>query len=194
MKEFDLELIRFLHKKHPETHKEAVKLLSSRFPGSFDDHMKWILRLENEGKISFEKPIVKRYLSLTEYLFCDDVHWFWSVIFLTSLSMFIVFLVSENIFVVSFKYVVGSALVLFFPGYSLIRALSINKEFGIVEITALSLVLSLPIVAFVGLIMNYTVWGLSVPSIVFCLFALILFFAFIAVFRDFRLQKKDVDF
>ena len=67
--DFDQSLIKVIGDEHPETLEEAVRLVSLRFPEGKEAIMERVLRLENEGKISFEKPLSTVASSLTEYFF-----------------------------------------------------------------------------------------------------------------------------
>ena len=59
------------------------------------------------------------------------------------------------------RVVIGLALILFFPGYTLISALFPKKaSLGGIERLALSSGLSIIIVPIIGLILNYTPWGI----------------------------------
>ena len=69
MDDFDQALIKTIGDEHPETLEEAVRLARLRFPEGEEAVMERVLRLESQGKISFEKPVAKGPSSLTEYLF-----------------------------------------------------------------------------------------------------------------------------
>lgn len=57
MDDFDRALVKAVGNEHPETLEEAVKIARSRFPESEEAVMERVLRLESQGKISFEKPL-----------------------------------------------------------------------------------------------------------------------------------------
>ena len=60
------------------------------------------------------------------------------------------------------RIVLGLPLVLFFPGYTLLLALFPRKDrLGGVERLVLSIGLSIVITAFLGLIINFTAWGIT---------------------------------
>src|SRR3989441_782747 len=64
------------------------------------------------------------------------------------------------------RFVLGLPFVLFFPGYVLIAALSRRRsDLDGVERGALSLGLSLAVVPLIGLILNYTPWGIRLTPI-----------------------------
>ncbi|MCW3133209.1 MAG: DUF1616 domain-containing protein [Methanophagales archaeon] len=66
--------------------------------------------------------------------------------------------------------VVGFPLVLFLPGYSLVSALFPGKdELDLLERIALSIGLSICIVVFIGLGLNYTPWGIRLGPVLLVL-------------------------
>ena len=87
---------------------------------------------------------------------------------------------------------VGIPFVLFFPGYALMAALYIRKVGmgGIVRV-ALSLGMSLAVVVLIGLILNYTPWGITLDSVLYSLASFILAMSIIAWVRRKRLTEWD---
>jgi len=64
------------------------------------------------------------------------------------------------------RIILGFPLVLFLPGYSLICALFPKKdELNAIEKIALSIGLSIAIVVIIGLVLNYTPWGIRLGPI-----------------------------
>ena len=104
-----------------------------------------------------------------------------------------VFFVPEDSFpLVYVRYLFGLVFVLFLPGYCLIKALFSSKELDNIERLALSVGLSLALVPLVGLLLNYTPWGIMVTPVTFCLLGLTLVFASAAVVRDYGAHKKII--
>ena len=96
--------------------------------------MERVLRLESEGKISFEKQSASVPSSLTEYFLSDLARWFWVVFSLAVLASIMVFFVPEDSFpLVYVRYLFGAVFVLFLPGYSLIKAWFSSKELDNIE-------------------------------------------------------------
>jgi len=86
------------------------------------------------------------------------------------------------------RIVVGSIFVLFLPGYSLVEALyPRGDELSPLERLALSIGLSLALVPLVGLILNYTPWGIRLDPIMVSLSLLTLGLLFIASVRKYGL-------
>ncbi|MBC7090491.1 MAG: DUF1616 domain-containing protein [Nitrososphaeria archaeon] len=91
------------------------------------------------------------------------------------------------------RYVLGSLFVLFIPGYSLIEALYPREgDLTPLERLALSIGLSLALVPLVGLILNYTPWGIRLDPIVVSLSALTVSLTLTASYRKFTLLKLKV--
>jgi len=88
------------------------------------------------------------------------------------------------------RYVVGSIMVLFLPGYSLVEALYPGEgELSPLERLALSIGLSLALVPLTGLILNYTPWGIRLNSTVTALATLITLLLLASAYRKFKLMK-----
>jgi uncharacterized membrane protein len=90
------------------------------------------------------------------------------------------------------RIILGLPFILFFPGYALMIALYPRKTSldGIV-LLALSLGLSLALVALNGLVLNYTPFGIRLESILYSLFGLILILSFIGWLRMKRLPPDE---
>jgi len=88
------------------------------------------------------------------------------------------------------RYVVGSIMVLFLPGYSLVEALYPGEgDLSPLERLALSIGLSLALVPLTGLILNYTPWGIRLNSTVTALTTLTTLLLLASAYRKFTLIK-----
>jgi len=86
----------------------------------------------------------------------------------------------------------GALFVLFFPGYMLIAAVFPRKDtLDGIERLALSFGLSIAIVPLIGLILNYTPWGIRLEPILFSLLFFILGMAAVALWRRQRLAYEE---
>ncbi len=91
---------------------------------------------------------------------------------------------------VYFRYVVGSIFVLFLPGYALIEALYPKEdELEALERFALSIGLSLALVPLVGLVLNYTPWGIRLEPITISLSLLTLLLYLYATYRKYSYYR-----
>ncbi|MFC1915831.1 DUF1616 domain-containing protein [Chloroflexota bacterium] len=90
------------------------------------------------------------------------------------------------------RVIVGLPFILFFPGYTLIAALFPRKS-GLDSIgrVALSFGLSIAIVPLIGLILNYSPWGLRLYPIFISITTFILIMSTIAWYRRHKLAKEE---
>jgi len=119
--------------------------------------------------------------------------WFWGITALVALTLVVVFTVNSS-FLLYLRYVLGGVFVLFLPGFLLVSALyPRNGELDSLERVALSIGLSLALVPLIGLVLNYTPWGIRLEPIMvsMTLFAEVMAVA-VAVrrFRYFQLSLK----
>jgi len=91
------------------------------------------------------------------------------------------------------RIVFGSLFTLFLPGYSLIEALyPREEELAPLERLALSIGLSLAVVPLVGLVLNYTPWGIKLDPVMAALSTLTLALLLAAAYRKFGVLKLRV--
>ena len=90
------------------------------------------------------------------------------------------------------RIVLGLAFILFFPGYALIAALFPKKgSLGGIERIALSFGLSVAVVPLIGLILNYTPWGIGLYPVFISILIFILAMSSVAYFRRRRLLLEE---
>lgn len=87
--------------------------------------------------------------------------------------------------------VLGIPFILFFPGYVLMTGLFPKKGMGGVERVALSLGLSIAVVPLIGLILNYTLWGIRLESILYSTASFIFIMSIVAWVRRRRLWEGE---
>ncbi len=105
--------------------------------------------------------------SFFSFLFSSRSTWFWLLIFLTALTNLSIYVFPQHPPVQYARYVLGSLFVLYLPGASLIELLYPGKrDLSQLERLALSIGLSLALVPLVGLILNYTPWGIRLNPVV----------------------------
>lgn len=90
------------------------------------------------------------------------------------------------------RIILGLSLILFFPGYTLIAALFPRKQsLDSIERIALSFGLSIAVVPLIGLILNYTPWGIRLYPILVSLTGFILGMSSIAWYKRSRLLEQE---
>lgn len=142
-----------------------------------------------EGRLEIEDPNPPR--SFYEYMIRPDYSsWFWcSVLILiaTGLSIYLSQYLELAIYA---RYILGSIAVLFLPGYLLIEALyPSRRDLSPLERLALSIGLSLAVIPLIGLILNYTPWGIRLDPIFISISIYDLAVSIIAQARKYSLLK-----
>jgi len=155
-----------------------------------------ILQLQEQGKLQLtSRP--QQTLATSAYLKTSAALWFWATLALTFATLVAVFTIPETAYpLVYIRYVLGTLFVLWLPGYAFIKALfpqqhpikTSEKDLDIIERTALSVGMSLALVPMVGLLLNYTPWGIRLTPIVLSLVALTAIFALAAVLREHQIS------
>ncbi len=90
------------------------------------------------------------------------------------------------------RIILGLPFLLFFPGYTLVAALFTKKEaIGSIERVALSFGMSIAVVPLIGLILNYTAWGIRTEPVVYSVALFIFITSIIAWLRRRRLPASE---
>lgn len=192
-------IIQLVEENKPETVKKLAELAKTRLPLPEPKIVECILQLQSEGKITFKKTLKPTPEKLGTYIRTEEAYWYWITILLAAITAITVFTIPEDAYpLVYVRYVLGAIFVLWLPGYSFIRALfptenqteTSKHSLDTVERTALSIGLSLALVPLIGLLLNYTPWGIRLTPIVLSLLALTTTFATVAVAREHQNQTK----
>ena len=150
-----------------------------------DESVKALIKLQGEKKVSVEEP--RPYATLASYAFSPYSLWFWGALASVAASMALI-TVSSGV-VLYARYVFGSALVLFIPGYALIEALYPKRELDELTRFALSIGLSLALVPLTGLVLNYTPWGIRLLPVIVSIAGLTATFLCAALYRKHQYYK-----
>ena len=113
---------------------------------------------------------------------------------LIALNVISLFLILIIVFLPSnvLRIIFGLPFILFIPGYTLVSALFPRKaDLGGIERVALSFGLSIAVAPLLGIILNYTPWGISLYPIVASIAIFILVFSLIAWYRRNRLPAAE---
>ena len=187
-----------IEEKKPQTIKQLVILIKEKLQTSEQEIVGSILKLQSEGKISFTKKPSQTPPKLAAYVKTEQTLWYWATIAMAVVTVATVFTIQEDFYPwVYIRYVLGAIFVLCLPGYSFTKALfptqvpiKLSTEtLDTIERIALSLCMSFALVPIVGLLLNYTPWGIRLTPIVLSLLALTIVFSTTAVIRDYKNQK-----
>jgi len=128
--------------------------------------------------------------TFTKYLHSRYNAGFITATILLILAIISVYTSQISIFITIIRYMLGSLLVLFLPGYALIETLYPKEEdLSPLERLALSIGLSLALVPLVGLILNYTPWGIRLDPILIALTILTLTLLATSTYRKYDYLK-----
>ncbi|MEM4717798.1 MAG: DUF1616 domain-containing protein [Desulfurococcaceae archaeon] len=146
-------------------------------------------KMVNEGKLKIEDP--DKPITFASYLFrLDYTMWFWTSILLIIMTLISIYLTEWASSVIFIRYVLGTIYVLFIPGYALVEALYPREEtLNPLERVALSIGLSLAIVPIIGLVLNYTPWGIRLVPIIISITVYNFIVLIIATYRKYLLSK-----
>jgi hypothetical protein len=206
--ELDNQIIQTTEQKQPESIRQLVDLLRENSQWSEQEILNRVSYLQENGKIHLVPQPAPPPKSLTKYLRSNIAYWYWTTITLTLATTLIVFIVPEDDFpLVYARYALGTIYILWLPGYAFTKALfpqtlpfapglahslgTTQKNIDTIERVALSLGMSIALVPIVGLLLNYTPWGIRLTPIVLSLTALTVTFATAAVLREHQIGIKQ---
>jgi hypothetical protein len=152
------------------------------------DAARRIYRLKEHGLLDFIDPDPPK--TLKRYFFSTYCIWFWLVFSSVFLVLILIYVLPSSPPFVYFRYVFGSVFVLYLPGASLMELLYPKPgEMSQLERLALSIGLSLALVPLVGLVLNYTPWGIRLGPVFSSLSLLTIGLASGASYRKFTIFK-----
>jgi hypothetical protein len=186
--------------KRPETATELISLTRQKYPLSTGQITSLLLQLKTEDKIGFTEKPVPTPTTTCAYMLSKDASWFWITIALSIVTVIAVFTIPENAGKLTYlRSALGAVFVLFLPGYAFMKALFPSKNqistrsenVEKMERLALSLGMSLVLTPLVGLILNYTPWGIRLTPVTLSLLAFTVVFAAAAVLREFQTTHNN---
>lgn len=150
-----------------------------------DESVQALLDLRRDRKVSVQEA--RPYESLASYAWSPLSLWFWAVVGAIAVSLVLISVTSGV--ALYFRYVFGSLLVLFLPGYALIEALYPKRELDELTRFALSIGLSLALVPLTGLVLNYTPFGIRLVPVAISLAVVTLALLIVALTRKHAYYK-----
>ncbi len=194
-------IMQIIKENKPDDVNQLVALLRDRVPLKEKQALDAVLVLENQGKIRFETQSLYLPLSFKNYLKTSQALWYWVILAISALTLLMVFGVPEGSLPLSyFRNALGIIFVLWLPGYSFIKVLfpvqvpikTSTESLDAIERIILSLGMSLALVPLVGLLLNYTPWGIRLTPLVLSFLTLSLVFATVAIVREHRTKMKAI--
>ena len=187
-KEIEKKVLNVIRHTKTLTLKETVEEVAKKLHIRKHEAAKYIYNLWKRGEVELEDPNPPK--TLTEYLFSIYGAWFWAIIVLITLTATTIYLLPQTPPYIYVRYVLGSLFILYLPGHTLIETLYPKKEdLEPLERLALSIGLSLALVPLVGLILNYTPWGIRLTPIFTALATLTTLLTITATIRKYTYHK-----
>ena len=199
--ELDRQIILAVETAKPENVRQLVNQVQAMSQRPEQEIVDRILKLQREERIRLKPAETPTPEKLKGYLSSSQARWYWITLALTAATAIVVFTVPEDAFPLAYlRNVLGIIFVLWLPGYAFMKALfprhlrfthgqagsseTSQKNLDTIEGIALSIGMSLALVPIVGLLLNYTPWGVNLTPIVLSLVALTTIFATAAVIRE----------
>jgi len=144
----------------------------------------------------FIKSNIKRKSNLIDFI--NAHRWYTITLLLITFATTAIILIPENALPISYlRSSLAILLMMFLPGYTLLKAVfpselsseSTQTVVSILEFIILSIGLSTVLTALVGLVLNYTSWGVRLTPITFNLTALTIILATLGLIREYRIRK-----
>jgi uncharacterized membrane protein len=159
--------------------------------------MKSVLKLQTEGVIKFENQAF-RPSSLATYLRNGQAIWYWLTIVAEAITVVLAFTIPENFFPwIYMRNIFGLVSVLFITGYAFIRAFlpvsmpvkTSSENLDMLERIVLSIVTSIAITSLIGLLLNFSPWGIRLTPMLLSIVLFTLIFATVAVIREYNVKR-----
>jgi hypothetical protein len=192
-------ILQLVNERKPQTVTQLITFAKEELPNPEKEILETVLNLQNQGRIKFESQPLSPSTKLATFIKTSHALWYWVTIAAAITTAVLVFTVPENLYPLSiFRIALGTVFILWLPGYSFAKALFPQqmpirdgaRNLDSIERIALSLGMSLALVPIVGLVLNFTPWGIRLAPIVLSLLALTLVFATVAVTREFKLRTN----
>ncbi len=118
--------------------------------------------------------------------------WFWVITILSVTTLITIPLSNYLEFIRYLRYVLGTIFVLFIPGYVTVETLYPREgDLKPLERLALSIGLSLALVPLIGLVLNYTPWGIRLEPVLTSLATYNLIIALVALYRKYSILSDS---
>jgi hypothetical protein len=195
-------ILDIVKKPRPETTQQLIKLAQEKTALSSEEITQLLIQLENEDRLRFTKKETLLPPTPQTYVLSKKAAWYWVTIAMAILTTLTVFIIPDSSYpIVYLRSTLGIVFVLFLPGYAFIKMLFPSKvpiktsseNMDTVERLALSLGMSLSLIPIVGLILNYTPWGIRLTSITLSLLSLTIVFATVAALREYQTKAVKVN-
>lgn len=187
-------ILAVINNSHPENVNQLIEIVRQQTKASAKEITNELIDLETENKLTFRSSTKTFNVKTKKFYSLKNTSWYW--ITLTLIGTSIVFFSLSNLnvntpYLSYLRLLFGFTFVLFLPGYTLVKMLfgskmlysTLNKT-DYVELAGLSIGLSTILVPIIGLVLNYTPWGITLETLVITLAALTGIFATSALLKE----------
>ena len=152
--------------RHPETVEQLAITVMADATVDEADFVATVKEMANDGTLVLQPPTYD-VESVLDYLFTPTLAgWLWGSFAIIALALLAITLVPDLFPLNVMRWVLGSIFVLYLPGFSLLQLLfPKGKEIDSLERFALSVGVSLAVVPLMGLVLNFTPWGIRFAPI-----------------------------
>lgn len=157
-------VLNYVRSRKSVTLRDAIEEISASFGARPEEVARRVYELSSAGMVSVRDPDPPKSILgfLRESAYST---WYWAINVLVAATVLLV-VASPEAPLIYLRYALGSLFVLYLPGAALIELLYPKKsDLSQLERVALSLGLSLALVPLVGLVLNYTPWGIRLDPI-----------------------------
>ena len=177
---------------NPHTVRDLFEIVSKkRATLAEDEFIQSIEELKENETLELELPPPKVDSYLAYLKLRSENAWFHLVVSASLATILAIYILPSAHPIVIFRWILGSIFVLFLPGYVTVQALFTGRrELDDIERFALSVGLSLAITPLMGLLLNYTPWGIRLDPIAISLSIFTLGMAIIATIRKYSLIPR----
>ena len=182
-------IIDVMHKQTCQTVSDVVLALRQLDQGiTLEEIRDAISELKRNGKIVLSEPRVKgSFLNYVTNIYRSAP--FWLTVIVSMLVVTTIYSAPQTDLWSTIRIFAGFAFVLFIPGYALTQLLFPTRDMDPIEYIAMSIGLSLAVTPLIGLILNYSIWGIRLDPIVVSISAISIIMSIVATYRKFISNK-----
>jgi hypothetical protein len=193
-------ILKVINEKQPQSVKQLTEVVKGTSGFEEEEIIESVLKMQAEGIIKLEDEAPQPRTSVPRLKIGRILFWYWITIAIGTLAAVMIFTIPETFYPwIYARNILGVIFVLFLPGYALIKALfpvnmpikTSTENLEALERFALSISMSIALVAIVGLLLNYSPWGIQLDAMVLSLLAITLIFATAAVVREIQASKSS---
>jgi small-conductance mechanosensitive channel len=142
--------------------------------------MVWLLAAQN--KVNLQEALPRSFVDFLRAW--QENLWFYASLGVSFVTILVIYFTPPEIPFLVLRWTLGSAFILFIPGYVTLQGLYLgDRTLDFAERIALSVAVSLVLLMLVGLLLNYTTWGIRLTPILISLTLLTLVIAAMALTR-----------